>query len=214
MKYFYYMNMTGKKVFRYAFLLSAMLLSGLPEVYAAPTVNGLFYGDGDENSYVLYNTSVGGSTLWYTVANNRLYVALVVNRNVNDNLFANKKKARDYTRSAGWQPPHEASSLVNSEFAGFTLTVGNTEFEWQQGYGEEVDGVWLSNHTIGAGPGTPPPGYESSSSFVWNINNYHSNPSPAWNLFADGTSMQDWHSPFDPAQPDNAIGLEGYPESG
>ncbi len=180
---------------------------------AAPTVNGLFFGDGDQNRYVLYNTSVGGSKLWYTVADNRLYVALVVDRSVNDNLFANKS-GKDYTSSAGWNPPHLASRLIDSEFASFTLTVGDTEFEWQQGYGEEINGEWISDHTTGAGSGTPPPDYVSASSFAWNINNYLSNPSPAWDLFADGTDIKDWRSPFDPANPDNAIGLEGYPESG
>ncbi len=55
------------------------------------------YGDGDEHAYVLYNTSIGGSKLWYTVSGNRLYVALVVSRAVNDNVFGN----RSYTQLHG-----------------------------------------------------------------------------------------------------------------
>ena len=186
-------------------------MHGSALVHAAPTVNGLFHGDGDANRYVLYNTSVGGSKLWYTVAGNRLFVALVVDRSVNDNVFSSN---RDYTRDAGWNPPRDASKLINSEYARFTLAVGEASFEWNQGYGERVDGVWKSDHTTGAGSGTPPPGYISSSSFAWNINTYEANPSPAWNLYAGGSAINKWQSPFDPADPAKVVGLEGYPATG
>jgi len=186
-------------------------MHGSALVHAAPTVNGLFHGDGDANRYVLYNTSVGGSKLWYTVAGNRLFVALVVDRSVNDNVFSSN---RDYTRDAGWNPPRDASKLINSEYARFTLAVGEASFEWNQGYGERVDGVWKSDHTTGAGSGTPPPGYISSSSFAWNINTYLANPAPTWNLYANGTGMNDWKSPFRAAVPNVVLGLEGYPASG
>lgn len=177
---------------------------------AAPTVNGLFYGDGDESRYVLYNTSIGGSKLWYTVAGNRLYVALVVSRDVNDNVFGN----RDYTRNAGWTPQHPANRLVDSEYAQFTLTVGGTTYQWNQGYGAAVNGEWRSDHTTGAGSGAPPPGYESSSSFAWNINRYLTNAAPAWNLYANGTGIQNWKSPFAASAPNTVLGLEGYPAEG
>ncbi len=184
--------------------------SGALWAHAAPTVNGLFYGDGDEHAYVLYNTSIGGSKLWYTVSGNRLYVALVVSRDVNDNVFGN----RDYTRNAGWSPPHAANRLVDSEFARFTLTVGGTTYEWNQGYGALVGGVWKSDHTTGAGSGTPPPGYQSSSSFAWNINNYVTNPAPNWDLYANGTDINNWKSPFNPSAPNTVLGLDGYPATG
>jgi hypothetical protein len=177
---------------------------------AAPTVNGLFYGDGDQGRYVLYNTSIGGSKLWYTVSGNRIYVALVVSRTVNDNVFGN----RDYTRNAEWNPPHQAKSLVNSEYAEFMLTVGATSYQWRQGYGELVGGGWVSDHTTGAGSGTPPPDYVSSSSFAWNINTYEANPAPAWDLYANGANIKDWKSPFQAVAPDVVLGLEGYPATG
>ncbi len=190
--------------------LTSFNLAGLR---AAPTVNGLFYGDDDQSRYVLYNTSIGGSKLWYTVSGNRLYVALVVDRSVNDNVFSSKSN-RAYTTDAGWGPHRAAKRLTDSEFAQFTLTIGKTKFEWSQGYAERVGGVWKSDHTTGAGSGTPPPGYASSSSFAWNINTYEANPAPAWNLYAGGSAMDDWQSPFDPANPAKVVGLEGYPATG
>ncbi len=187
------------------------LLAGGERVNAAvPTVNGLFYGDGDQHNYVLYNTSIGGSKLWYTFADNRIYVALVVDRSVNDNVFGN----RDYTQSAGWGPPHPANRLVDSEYAQFTLTVGSTTFQWNQGYGALVGGVWNSDHTTGAGSGTPPAGYVSSSSFAWNINNYEANVAPNWNMYVNGSGINNWKSPFEVSAPDVAVGLDGYPATG
>lgn len=41
----------------------ALLLAAGP-VAAQPTVNGLFYGDGDSSQYVLWNTSYYGSGLY------------------------------------------------------------------------------------------------------------------------------------------------------
>ena len=51
-----------------------------------PTVNGLFYGDGDDIYYTLLSTSYFGSKLYayYDAPSNRLYVALVVDRSIND----------------------------------------------------------------------------------------------------------------------------------
>jgi len=195
-------------ILRAALISSVLLLAGAG--WGGPTVNGLFYGDGDQNSYVLYNTSVGGSKLWYTVVSNRLYVALVVDRSVNDNVFGN----RTYTQNAGWNPPHTANRLVDSEYAQFTLTVGSTTYQWNQGYGALVGGVWKSDHTTGAGSGTPPAGYISSSSFAWNINNYLNNAAPAWNMYVDGSDSGNWKSPFAAGAPNVVLGLDGYPATG
>ncbi len=187
-----------------------LLLATAQVALAQPTVNGLFYGDGDESNYVLYNTSIGGSKLWYTVSGNRLYVALVVDRSVNDNVFGN----RDYTQNAEWTPPHEAKRLVDSEYAEFTLTIGGLTYTWRQGYGGKDNGVWISDETVAGGGGTPPPDYDSSSSFVWNISNYEDNPSPNWDMYVNGAAMNDWKSPFETSAPDTVLGLEGYPSTG
>jgi len=211
----------------YIFVLFIVLL--VQNVWSEPTVNGLFYGDGDESEYVLYNTSIGGSKLWYTVSGNRLYVALVVDRSVNDNVFSPQSNSA-YTQSAGYPNHRSAKKLTDSEFAQFTLTIGSTTIEWQQGYaGQDNSSTWVSNHLAGAGNGTPPPDYISSSSIVWNFNNYANNPSPYWNLYHGGTNLKDWKSPFDPSDPDTVYppnptypddpanpgnGLEGYPATG
>jgi hypothetical protein len=183
----------------------------------APTVNGLYYGDGDFQRYILYNTSNYGSGLYYYLDNWTLYVSLVVNRNVNDNVFGN----RSYTQSAGWGPPRLANRLIDSEYAAFSLSCGPNTWLWRQGYAGQLDNpknttypTWFSNHTVSGGGGTPPPGTASSSSFVWNLNNYASNPNPAWNMTVNGTNIGDWKSPFSAAAPNQVIGLDGYPATG
>ncbi len=219
MKYFFGLHNIRSKSFVSGFFLFIFLIMVSLNTSAVPSVNGLFYGDGDENQYVLYNTSVGGSKLWYTIHDNRLYVALVVDRSVNENVFS-PKADKDYTSSAGWTSHRDAKRLTDSEFAEFTLTVGDVTYLWQQGYADQTNGynntspTWFSSHTAGAGSGTPPPGYVSSSSFVWNLNNYANNPSPDWNMTIFGTDRENWKSPFDAASPDTVPGLDGYPESG
>ncbi|MCL4205900.1 MAG: DUF4347 domain-containing protein, partial [Pirellulaceae bacterium] len=188
------------------------------ELLNTPTVNGLFYGDGDFQDYTLFNTSIGGSGLYinFDANTNTLYAALVVSRTVNDNVFGN----REYTTNAGWNPAHPANRLVDSEFAEFTLTVGSTSWTWRQGYGDQpgtknnTQPTWFSSHLAGAGAGTPPPGYVSSSSFVANLNTYATNPSPGWNMNVNGSSINNWKSPFEASAPDVVIGLEGYPATG
>jgi hypothetical protein len=176
----------------------------------SPTINGLYYGDNDQNLYVQYNTSGFGSTLWYSFSDNTLFVALVVDRSVNDNVFGN----REYTQNAGWGPPHTANRLTDSEYASFTLTIGSQTYIWNQGYAALVGGEWVSNNVSGAGTGTAPPGYISSSSFVWNITNYEMNPSPNWDMYVNGTTINDWKSPFETSDPDVVVGLDGYPATG
>ncbi|MCA1778422.1 MAG: hypothetical protein LC637_03270, partial [Xanthomonadaceae bacterium] len=48
----------------------------------APTVNGLFYGDGDNERYPAMPSAVSenGSKIYATLVDNILYVALVVDR--------------------------------------------------------------------------------------------------------------------------------------
>jgi len=204
-----------KKIYALVIFLLILVLQNL---IAEPTVNGLFYGDGDQSEYVLYNTSIGGSKLWYTVSGNRLYVALVLDRNVNENVFSPKSN-KAYTQSAGWNH-RDAKRLTDSEYAEFTLTIGNESIVWRQGYADNPSGynnttdTWYSSETAGAGSGTPPPGYISSSSFVWNLNNYANNSNPNWDINHHGTDRKSWKSPFDPSNPNTVPGLDGYPVSG
>jgi uncharacterized protein (TIGR02597 family) len=185
-----------------------------------PLVNGLFYGDGDSERYVLIAESPGGSKLYgyFDTTTSRYYSALVVDRAVNDNVVGNKT----YTDNAGWNPAHPFNRIVDSEFMGFTLSCGSQSWTWKQGYAAQPDSprnvtnpTWFSSHEAGAGTGTPPPGYVSSSSMVWNLNNHAAGNSPSWDVTQGGTlAYNDWKSPFAPASPNTVIGLDGYPATG
>lgn len=94
----------------------------------APTVNGLFYGDGDGAKYVEYATSVYGSKLYlyFDAPTATLYVALVVNTVVNDNVFGQPASPdKNYMASVGWGngmgQQRGADALTDSEFAQFTF---------------------------------------------------------------------------------------------
>jgi hypothetical protein len=188
------------------------------EAAGAPTVNGLFFGDGDNNLYVPYATSEYGSILYVYFANPNLYVALVVDRSVNDNVFSPSSN-RAYTQSAGMNPPRAADRLYDSEFAAFTLECQTAplSWSWQMGYGGKPGATWIADHTVGGGQGTPPPGIVSGSSFAWNMNTYEAKAYPAgvpWDMYVFGTANTQWKSPFDPANPNTVPGLDGYPVTG
>ena len=204
-----------------AISLAAIVLSACcASAQTIPTVNGLFYGDGDYERYVPIATSAEGGRLYgyFDTTTGRYYAAVVVSRQVNENVFGNAA----YTENAGWKPAHTFKRVTDSEFMGFTLTCGKTSWTWRQGYCAQPDTEknntnpsWFSSHLAGAGTGTPPPGYVSSSSLVWNLNHHASGASPSWDVTAGGTlSYDNWKSPFDPSAPDQVIGLDGYPATG
>lgn len=214
-----------------------------------PTVNGLFFGDGDYLRYYPIATVPTGTTLYAYLDEKAdgartLYVALVVSRAVNDNVFdigSPPDKLTAYSRSAGWTQHRGVERLTDSEFMGFSLTGHDIETDrditwtWQQCYARQIDPVtgadknqgswdstdpnWVSDHLHGAGLGTPPPGYVSSSSLVWNLKNYalnRLNPNvPKWDVTVGGTRVvETWKSPFDPAFPDDVTRVDGYPPAG
>lgn len=209
---------------------------------ATPEVNGLFYGDGDYLLYSLIAIVPSGTTLYAYLDEQpggarTLYVALVVSRAVNDNVFDNSSA---YCGSAGWEKDRIFKHIANSEFMGFQLRGHNVWTDqdeiwtWRQCYAYQQDGngnpkhwknennidpTWASDHTTKAGSGTPPPGYVSSSSLAWNLNNYaknRDNPAvPKWDVTMGGTrTWEDWKSPFDPAFPDDVTKVDGYPPAG
>lgn len=217
--------------------------AGFNEGMTPPTVNGLFYGDGDYLRYYPIAEVPSGTTLYAYLDEQpggarTLYVALVVSRAVNDNVFDNSGGA--YGESAGWGDDRSFFHLVNSEFMGFKLTGHNIEtdqdetWDWKQCYAYQQDGngnpkhwkdenntspTWASDHTFKAGTGVPPPGYISSSSLVWNLNNYALNrddpDAPKWDVTLGGTRIREnWKSPFDPAYPNDVTKVEGYPPAG
>jgi uncharacterized repeat protein (TIGR01451 family) len=212
-------------------LTISLLALGLTAASSAqaspPTVNGLFYGDGDHLRYPAtpYGVSAGGSEIFVTLVDTTVYVALIVNRRVNDNVFSS---VAAYRQNVGWNPPRTANRLIDSEFAEFTLTVGSgaaaSSWTWKQGYAGGKGALgnnftnenWVSDTTVSGGGGTPPPGIVSSSSMAWNMKNYAyrvNNSIPTgWNMGTAGTPSS-WTSPItNPSTPNVVINAdEGYP---
>lgn len=203
--------------------------------FAAPQVNGLFYGDRDHENYpqTPYAVSTSGSRLYLSYVNGTVYAALVVARGVSDNVFDESLSA--YMHSAGWENrPTTAGHRCNSEFAEFTLkvvcgTVTN-QWTWQQGYAGQKGGgspesrnvrtkaSWRSDTTVSGGGGEPPPNLVSASSLMWNMNTYAAMLNGGTNTWvmpgADNNSAS-WKSPWNPENPDSVVNpAEGYPENG
>ncbi len=207
-------------------LALAFALADPAPASSAPTVNGLFYGDGDNLRYPSqpYAYSIGRSRLYVTVVNQTLYAVLVLNRYINDNVFSPN---RDYTNSAGWSSPRPGNRLIDSEFAEFSLTIGTgadaQTWTWQQGYAGVASGAtsntnetWISGTTVSGGGSTPPPGLVSASSMAWNMNNYayrvNNGIDPGWNM-GPATGPNQWTSPItNPSNPASVINAaEGHP---
>ena len=103
----------------FSFAASAQPVLAVPP---PPTVNGLFYGDGDylEQRYTAIAWGTETDTVLYSrVYSDTLYVALVIDGNFNDNAF-DALPTTTYMRSAGWQVGSNVRSafhLLNSEYA-------------------------------------------------------------------------------------------------
>lgn len=215
-------------------LVIALLLSVCAGVGlgGTPTVNGLFFGDGDYLNYpsTPYATSTGGSELYVTVQDQTLFLALVVDRLVNDNVFSPKAN-KEFTQSAGWNSHREAKRAIDSEFASFTLTLGSGTNEqgwaWQQGTAggqgtlgnNNTNENWISDETVSGGLGTPPPGLVSDGSTAWNLRHYaervNDGIDPGWSMGTPNDS-RDWWSPIvNPGNYTSTINAaEGYPATG
>lgn len=201
--------------------LALIAASAVPPAAAAdgpPIVNGLFYGDGDSAVYVPYSTSEHGSTVYVYSEGTTLYVALVIDRSVNDNVCS-PRGDEAYPQDAGWTNHRNCKRLTDSEYVTFELTCSATQesWSWRQGYARKVDGAWISDNAIPEG-GIAPPGYTSASSWTWNLNNYEANyPAVPWDLYMGGGPTADianWKSPFDSNNPDRVLGLDAYPSTG
>lgn len=209
-------------------LLVLLLASGA--ALAQPTVNGLFYGDGDDALYVPYAVSQNGSVLYsyYDVASNRLYVALVVSHSVNDNVCTPQSN-KVYTQAANppWGGHRSCKRASDSEFAAFTLECAPgspRSWSWQQATGCAQNlgpppANWVSDSSCG--PSSPaadwPPGVEATSTTSWvaNVNTFQAAlpGTRAWNLYAFGNDLDSgWKSPHLAAPNDNDPTLvPGYP---
>lgn len=193
-----------------------MLLALVPAgvVSAAPSVDGR----PDIGNYSVYGYSPGGrGTLYYALDGSTLYVMMVVDETVNDNVFGKDKDAGDkaYVATAGWGK-HSFKDLVNSDHINLTLTCGTDSWTWQQDYAYDADGDknpletdWKSDYLGNDGGGTPPPGIIASSSLAWNLNN------TLWDVTLGGnrTGDKDYKSPDDVQWPpsDNDVTNNGWP---
>jgi hypothetical protein len=175
-----------------------------------PTVNGLFYGDGDWDRYEFLAENPGRSALYYYLDTNTniLYAALVISTSFNDNVFGQQGVDTAYVDSAGWNN-HNAKHLMNSDHSVWNLCCGSCGcWTWVQDYIYDVDGDrdpteadWLSDPY---GPdstfGSPPTGFiASASSLQWNLN-WHAIPTQPtnwWDVTLNGTrtTVDKWKSP-------------------
>ena len=180
-----------------------------------PTVNGLFYGDGDESNYYFLGEDPGRGTLYYNRLGNTLYLAVVVSNTVNDNVFGKIKGDVPldiaYVQSAGWSGSgnkHQAKHLINSDNVELKLQcVGGDSWTWKQDYLYDADdnenpgeADWLSDPAGTDGDTTwdnAPPGLVSRSSLQWNLNNAVANN--MWDVTLEGnrSGSEDWKSPDD-----------------
>ncbi|UCE17956.1 MAG: hypothetical protein JSV84_13975, partial [Gemmatimonadota bacterium] len=187
------------------------VIATLSFAQTTPTVNGLFYGDGDVNNYYFLAENPGRGTLYYNLSGNILYLAVVLSPSVNDNVFGIKKNDVDdtYLESACWNaecwlpgPGHNANDLIASDHLGITLTCGDSSWTWSQDYIydpnknlDPAEADWVSDpYCSGPGcdaAGTPPGGLISSASSIqWNMNN------TLWDVTGGGIRpYAEWKSP-------------------
>ena len=171
-----------------------------------PTVNGLFYGDGDQYNYYFLGEDPGRGTLYYNRVGDTLYLAVVVDISVNDNVIGWSEAAqgggpdRPYVFDALWGKEHSAAKLIGSDNVTFKFECGTYSRTWSQDYVynsvDQKDPTrtdWLSDPVgpDGSGAGTGPPGLVSASSMQWNFNNttwdYTLGDSPGGPRYNDNT---------------------------
>jgi len=195
-------------------------LEGGAGIEAEPTLNGLYYGDGDVNNYTLLgeNLNPDGTPraklyYWDSSTSENIYLAVVVDPSVNDNVFGTKALDGAYLSSANWSAVHTAERLISSDNVEIGFTCNGQSWNWFHGYAywDEFSGEWKSDPADGSiGGGTYPAGTEFASSLTWNLN------AAAWDVTLAGdpgatlrTSPNDWKSPY--ADPnDVTVGVD-YP---
>jgi hypothetical protein len=181
-----------------------------PAVWAVPTVNGLFFGDGDYQEYLLLgNDTDGGSRgkIYYRLDGSTLYIALVVSKAVNDAVFGVKGGGPSsdgaYMGSADWNPVHSFQRLYGSDHATFGIECGATGSspDWafvmdllhdEDGDMDPAEADFTGDPFGGDGGVTAlPPGFQSSTSLAWSMNN------TLWDVTLGGTrnSVDTYKSP-------------------
>ena len=168
-----------------------------------PTVDGRYSGD-ESNYYLLGQADGGRGSLYFNRVGNTLYLLMRVDPTVNDNVFGDKNKDKNYVQSVGWKK-HKFKDLLNSDHIEISLSCGSQSWDWSQDYLYDADNDkdplehdWLSDPNGNDGGGTPPPGLVSSSSLAWNLNN------TLWDITLSGARTKDdaYKSPFVLLNPD------------
>ncbi|MBN1424461.1 hypothetical protein JXA88_07885 [Candidatus Fermentibacteria bacterium] len=211
------------------FLVCTMVLA-TTSVAGVPTVNGLFFGDGDQYNYhFVGSASNGRGDLYYYLDQDTLYLAVVVDEAVNDNVFGQRLPGQaeadeTYFESAGWMigAGHQAEDLIGSDHLEFGVSCGGLSWDWFQDYLYTNDtpvtpsAAWLSDPFGPDGAGIPPPGLiMSASSIQWSLLN------TTWDVTLGGTrdstdtdgwkSPDDWFDPITGASGDSSVWNNGYP---
>jgi len=200
-----------------------------------PTVNGLFYGDGDYLCYDLLAENPGRAQLWYHLEGDVLYAALVLSTSINDNVLGEIKNDIDdgYVQSAGWSGngnKHTAKALIQSDHSEWNLACDDSKWFWLQDYvydpdakkpedNDPLDPNWLSDPYGPDGGGLPPPGFITSASSLQLDLNWHAALSPTapitwWDVTRGGaqSSVDDWKSPDGGVTGTVTDTFDGYPQ--
>jgi hypothetical protein len=211
------------------FSLLAMVLVMIPaarvKADTPPIVDGLFYGnpDGitpDKDTYTLLAENPGRGDLYYYVETKPdpgpdiLYLAVVVDPSVNDNVFGNKKYTNGdlfdddpYLTDAGWlggvtSAGHSFDNLFTSDMVAMVFQCGGNSWTWQQGYiyGSQDTG-WLSGPADPSGglavtPANPDLLLQTASSLMYNMN-YN-----GWDVTMNDTRSYKYWKSVDTTYPD------------
>ncbi len=217
-------NLLNKILLTGIFLLSILNFSVFAQ--SVPTVNGLFYGDGDAANYQTLGVSEAGrGTLYYNLDGDTLYIAMVVDQSVNDNVFGWRDHDTAYLQSAGWALPggghnHKWKDLKNSDHIQLNLSCGNNDITWKQDYlydldndKEPLEADWVSDpYNHDGNDDQLPAGFvlASASSLSWDMN--YAAQNSGWDITQNGNRDREdrYISPFDAASPDDVTAL-GYP---
>lgn len=206
----------------------AMVLS-TSSARAVPTVNGLFFGDGDYQEYLLLgNDTSGGSKgkIYYFLDGSTMYIALVVGKEAaNDAVVGDRDQDGNYlkgsvpTHGADWNQ-HTFKQLYGSDHADFGIEciAGGADPDWAftmdllydlDGDQDRTEADWAGGPDGGDGSITSlPPGFVSSTSIAWNMNN------TSWDVSLGGTrsatdQQNSWKSPDSGVQ-DRLDSEDGY----
>lgn len=225
-------------VFLAGLALLMLVFGGNAAAQAVPEVNGLFYGDGDAGNYQFLAESPDRARLYYYLEGDTVYLAVVLDRAVNDNVFGDTGDPIDtqYVQSAGWSgggANHNFRALERSENLELRMTcaAGTIDEAWIHGYLYDQDGDrdpyeedWLSGPGDDSNGGPPPTQFlliDTASSLMWNLNNFADmDGSPAWDitLVANGdpprTTIDTYKSPGGGASDTDVTDEVGYPPVG